>query len=427
MRNMANIKQGAERIPIPKKKRVAAYCRVSKDTANLLNSFDTQVSYYSEKIQMNKDWEFAGIYSDEAISGTRITMRDGFKQMVADCEDGKIDLILTKSASRFARNTVDTLETTRHLKSIGVEIYFEEQRISTFSSDGELMLTLMAAIAQEEVVSTSENIKWSRRKKFEQGDPQVHFKVYGYEWIDGVLTVIPEQAEVVKRIFRDYIGGKSSYLIAKELKDEGYKTIRDAAFDDQAVIYILKNYTYTGNLLLQKTVVVDAIAKKKIRNKGQYAQFKAEGTHEPIIDMETYEKAQALIKERGSKGWGHNRYSDTTCFYQKIICGRCGRYYVHCRKKRKDGSIASSFYCGCRPARVTNCGNCQIAEETLWIKIAEALGIDKFDENEFLSRVDHVEVLRDAPLKIYMKDGQIIEKQWKRRIKYAEGYNHPTY
>ena len=131
--------------------------------------------------------------------------------------------------------------------------------------------------------------------------------MYGYEWIDGVLTVIPEQAEVVKRIFRDYIGGKSSYLIAKELKAEGYKTIRDAAFDDQAVIYILKNYTYTGNLLLQKTVVVDPIAKKKIRNKGQYAQFKAEGTHEPIIDMETYEKAQTLIKERGSKGWGHNR------------------------------------------------------------------------------------------------------------------------
>ncbi len=424
---MLNLRPGVEHIPIPKKKRVAAYCRVSKDSANLLNSFDTQVSYYSDKIQNNKDWEFAGIYSDEAISGTRITIRDGFKKMVSDCEDGKIDLILTKSASRFARNTVDTLETTRHLKSIGVEIYFEEQGISTFSADGELMLTLMAAIAQEEVVSMSENIKWSRRKKFEQGDPQTHFKVFGYEWVDGVLTVVPEQAEIVKRIFRDYIDGKSSLIIAKELAKEGYKTIRDADFDDQAVIYILKNYTYTGNLLLQKTVVVDPIAKKTVRNKGQYIQYKAEGTHEAIIDMNTYEKVQEMLKERSGKGWGHNRYSDTTCFYQKIVCGRCGMFYVHENRKRKNGVIASSFYCGCRPAKKHNCGNCQIAEKTLRIKVAEALGLERFDENAFLSRVDHVEVIKDAPLKIYMKDGQIIEKKWKRRVQYAKGYDHPAY
>ncbi len=418
---MANIMQVADRIPIPRKKRVAAYCRVSKDTLNLLNSFDAQVSYYSDLIKKNKDWEFAGIYSDEAISGTRISMRDGFKQMVADCEEGKIDLIITKSASRFARNTVDTLETTRHLKSIGVEILFEEQGISTFSSDGELMLTLMAAIAQEEVVSMSENIKWSRMKEFEQGNPQAHFVIYGYKWIDGVLTIVPEQAEVVRRIFSDYIGGKSSYRIAKDLTAEGYKTIRGADFDDQAVIYILKNYTYTGNLLLQKTVVIDPIAKKKIRNKGQYTQYRAEETHEAIIDMETYEKVQSLIAERSSKGWGHNRYSDTTVFYQKIVCGRCGMNYVHSRKKRKDGSVASSFCCGCRPARKPICGNCQTAEETLRIKIAEALGLERFNDAAFLSRVDHVEVLRDAPLKVYMKDGQVIEKNWKRRIKYAEG------
>ncbi|MBQ7463674.1 MAG: recombinase family protein [Lachnospiraceae bacterium] len=177
-------------------KRVAAYCRVSK--VDLLHSFDTQVKYYSERIQENPNWEFAGIYSDEAISGTRISLREGFKQLLADCDEGKIDLILTKSVSRFARNTLDTLKTTRYLRSKGVEVYFEEQNISTFSPEGELMLTIIAAIAQEEVVSTSENIKWARRKGFKKGDPQVHFRVFGYEWKEGVLTIVPEQAEAVR-------------------------------------------------------------------------------------------------------------------------------------------------------------------------------------------------------------------------------------
>ena len=424
---MPRIKQ-IEKLPrLQAKRKVAAYCRVSKDSRNLIHSFEAQVDYYTDLIQKNPEWEFAGIYADEAITGTRIGKREGFKRMVSDCEEGKIDLVLTKSVSRFARNTVDTLSTTRHLKDIGVEIRFEEQGISTFSSDGELMLTLMAGIAQQEAETISENIKWSRKKKFERGDPQAHFKIYGYAWIDGGLTVNRGQAEIVRRIFRDYIDGKSSYLIAKELNAEGYKTVRDRDFDDQAVIYILKNYTYTGNMLLQKTVVVDPVSKKRIRNKGQYARYKAEGTHKPIIDEETYEKAQQLLLERAGKGWGHNRYSDTTCFYQKLICGKCGCYYVHENRKRKDGFIASSFHCGCRSLKKTNCGNCQIAEETLRIKIAEALGINAFDESEFLNQVDHVEVLRDAPLKIYLKDGQIIEKQWKRRVKYAEGNNHPAY
>ncbi len=424
---MPTIRQIEKLPPKPKKKRVAAYCRVSKDTVNLIHSFNEQVDYYTKEIQKNPDWEFAGIYSDEAISGTRISIREGFKRMVADCEAGKIDLILTKSVSRFARNTVDTLSTTRLLKDIGVEIIFEEQNISTFSAEGELMLTLIAGIAQEEALSTSENIKWSRRKSFENGDPQTRTALFGYRWVNDSLEVIPEEAEVVRRIFSDYIAGKSSYSIAKELAAEGYKTVRGMPFNDQAIIYILRNITYTGNLLLQKTIVIDPIAKKKIRNKGQYMQYKAEETHEAIIDMETYEKVQRLIAERTSKGWGHNRYSDTTCFYQKIICGRCGMNYVHCNKKRKDGSIASSFYCGCRSAKKPNCGNCYIAEPTLRIKISEALGIERFDEEEFLGRVDHVEVLRDAPLKIYLKNGQVIEKNWKRRIKYAEGYSHPAY
>lgn len=424
---MADIRLIEKLPPQPRKKRVAAYCRVSKGTENLINSFKAQVDKYDSDILSNPDWEKAGIYSDEGISGTRINKREGFQQMIVDCEAGKIDLILTKSISRFARNTVDTLTTTRRLKEIGVEVYFEKENISTFSAEGEFMLSLMASFAQEESLSISENIKWSRRKSFENGDPQTRSPMFGYRWVDDNLEVIPEEAEIVRQIFDDYIAGESSYSLARKLNAQGIKTVRGADFDDQAVIYILKNVTYLGGFVLQKTVVVDPLEKKRIRNKGEFHMYIVEDDHEAIIDRETFERVQTLMKERASKSWGHNRYSDTTCFYQKIICGRCGMNYVHANKKRKDGTYASCFYCGCRPLRKPKCGNCQIAEPTLRIKIAEALGIDKFDEDEFSSRVDHIEVLKGEPLKIYMKDGHVIEKTWERRIKYAEGYSHPAY
>lgn len=424
---MAVLREIKKLPPLPKKKRVAAYCRVSKATDNLLHSFKAQVEKYSEQIQSNPEWEMAGIYTDEGISGTRMDIREGFQKMIADCDEGKIDLIITKSISRFARNTVDTLSTTRHLKSIGVEVYFEKESISTFTAEGELMLTLMASFAQEESLSISENIKWSRRKSFENGDPQTRTPLFGYRWVEGKLEVVPEEAEIVRQIFNEYIAGESSYSLAKKLNAKGIKTVRGADFDNQAIIYILKNITYLGVFVLQKTVVVDPLEKKRIRNKGEYKQYLVEDDHEPIVDKETFDKVQILMDERSKAAWGHNRYSDTTCFYQKIVCGRCGCNYVHANKKRKDGTYASCFYCGCRPAGKPSCGNCQIAEPTLRIKIAEALELDRFDEDSFISRVDHVEILKDAPMKIYMKDGRIIEKKWERRIKYAEGYSHPAY
>ncbi len=424
---MAVLREIEKLPPLPKKKRVAAYCRVSKSTDNLLHSFKAQVEKYSDQITSNPDWELAGIYTDEGISGTRINMREGFQQMIAHCEEGKIDLIITKSISRFARNTVDTLSTTRRLKELGVEVYFEKEGISSLSQEGEMMLTLMASFAQEESLSISENIKWSRRKSFENGDPQTRSPLFGYRWVDDKLEVVPEEAEIVRRIFDDYIAGESSYSLAKKLNAKGIKTVRGADFDDQAVIYILKNVTYLGGFILQKTVVVDPLEKKRIRNKGEFQQYIVEDDHEAIIDRETFDRVQTLMAERASKDWGHNRYSDTTCFYQKIKCAKCGCNYVHARKKRKDGSYSSCFYCGRRQTKGRKCSNCQIAEPTLRIKIAEALEIDKFDEDEFTNRVDHVEVLKGEPLKIFMKDGRVIEKMWERRIKYAEGYSHPAY
>lgn len=419
---MPNLRKVEPQVPaLAPRKKVAAYCRVSKDTEGLLHSFSAQVSHYSSLIQSNPEWQYAGVYSDEGISGTRIEKREGFQRMIADADEGKIDIILAKSISRFARNTVDTLTAVRHLKDIGVEVRFERENISTFSADGELMLTLLASFAQEESVSMSENIKWSRRKCFEQGDPQTRTRLFGYRWDGDLLVTVPDEAETVRRIYGEYLDGYSSRQIAARLNADGCRTIRGAEFDDGAVLYILKNVTYTGDLLLQKTVMVDPLKKKRLYNNGEFAQYLVEGDHETIIDRETFDRVQALLTERANKGWGHNRYTDTTCFYQKIVCGKCGYYFVHGGGKCKDGSTSSCFYCGCRSRRLPSCGNCQILERTLRVKIAEALETPRFDESVFLEKVDHVEVLRDAPLKIFMKDGRVIEKMWKARVRYAEG------
>ena len=185
---------------LPRRKRVAAYARVSMECERLMHSMSAQISYYSELIQKNPEWEYAGVYADNFISGTETKKRQEFQRMISDCEKGLIDIILCKSISRFARNTVDLLETIRHLKDIGVEVRFEKENINSLSGDGELMLTILASFAQEESRSLSENVKWGIRKRFEKGDPCNRNPILGYEWVDDKLVVVPEEAEIVKRI-----------------------------------------------------------------------------------------------------------------------------------------------------------------------------------------------------------------------------------
>ena len=203
---------------LPTRKKVAAYARVSMETERLNHSLSAQVSYYSNLIQSNPEWEYAGVYADNAVTGTKSSSREEFQRMLEDCEAGEIDIILTKSISRFARNTVDLLETVRHLKELGIEVRFEKEHINSLSGDGEVMLTLLASFAQEEVRSLSENVKWGTRKRFEQGIPNGRFLIYGYRWEGDHLVVEPEEAKIVRLIYDNFLKGLSAEATEKQLE-----------------------------------------------------------------------------------------------------------------------------------------------------------------------------------------------------------------
>lgn len=286
---------------LQRKKRVAAYARVSMESERLMHSLSAQISYYSELIQKNPEWIYAGVYADEGITGTQKEKRNKFKRMIADCENGKIDIILVKSISRFARNTVDLLETVRHLKELGIEVRFEKENINSISSDGELMLSILASFAQEESRSISENVKWGTRKRFEKGIPNGRVRVYGYQWRDTKLEIIPNEAETVKRIYCEYLNGNSPRKIAKGLNDENILTKLGCKWSDFSIRYILTNVTYTGNMMLQKIFVDDPISKQRKTNCGELPRYFVENTHEPIIDKDTFDRVQIELKNRGRK------------------------------------------------------------------------------------------------------------------------------
>lgn len=240
---------------------------VSSLTDKTQNSLSLQISYYSSYIQNNEEWQYAGVYIDEGISGTSTDRRTGIQRLIKDCDDGKIDLILTKSVSRFARNTVDTLNLTRHLRDIGVDIYFERENIHSISQEGELLLTLLAAFAQAESQNISENIKWRVRKRFKLGIPHGHKAPYGYKWNGDGFIIIPEQGKIVKEIYKRYLDGQSAYSIAKLLEKRGVKGQSGVPMDGSTMKNILSNTSYTGTMLLQKHFI-DENHKRKKKQRG---------------------------------------------------------------------------------------------------------------------------------------------------------------
>lgn len=221
--------------------------------------------------------------------------------MIEDCEKGKIDIILVKSISRFARNTVDLLETVRHLKELGIEVWFEKENINSMSSDGELMLSILASFAQEESRTISENVKWSIQKKFEQGIPNGRVNVYGYRWNGDVLVVVPKEAEIIKRIYSSYLLGDTPRKIAKSLNDDGITTLRGYGWCDFKVRYVLKNVIYTGNTVLQKYFIENPLNKKLKLNAGELTKYFVENTHEAIVDEMTFDEVQNEFEKRGRK------------------------------------------------------------------------------------------------------------------------------
>ena len=412
---------------IPKRKRVAAYARVSVDSEQLLHSLSAQVSYYSNLIQKNPQWEYAGVYADEGISGTGTAKRKEFLRMIADCDAGKIDLILVKSFSRMARNTVDLLNTVRHLKDIGVEIRFERENISTFTEDGEFLITLLASYAQCESESISENIKWGKRKKFSQGHTKGITPPYGYICQDDKWIIVPEEAEIVKRIFREYLGGKAKTALADEFKEEGICNRKGTFRDHSAIGYLLRNPAYVGDVLLQKTYVTDSFTKRLKWNRGELPQYLVKDHHEPIIAREIFDKVQAELKRRGDLGIFAYGVIPTTCFTQKLECGKCHSVYHHdLREERADGSQPVQWICyGSYPGRRGKKAICNVGrfltETELIAKCNEVLGLTEFDEEVFSAKVEKIIVLpekltfcltdgREINTPIFVKEGSKIRK-----------------
>lgn len=310
-----------------KKRRVAAYARVSTDNEEQLTSYEAQVDYYTNYIKGRDDWEFAGVYTDEGITGTNTKKREGFKSMVADALDGKIDLIITKSVSRFARNTVDSLTTIRKLKENSIEVYFEKENIWTFDGKGELLLTIMSSLAQEESRSISENCTWGQRKRFADGKVTVPFNRFlGYNrGPDGNLVVNHEQAKLVQRIYGMFLQGRSPFQIATALTKEGVPSPGGKDhWNASNIRSILTNEKYKGDALLQKSYTVDFLTKKKKMNEGEIPQYYVRDNHEAIIPPETFEMVQTLMATRKK---GKNRLSSVSIFSSKIKCADCGSWY----------------------------------------------------------------------------------------------------
>ena len=319
----------------PKATRVAAYARVSSEKDTMFHSLSAQISHYSDLIQHHSGWLYCGVYSDDGITGTKIN-RPGFLKMLEDCREGKIDLILVKSISRFARNTVTLLETVRELRNLGVDVFFEEQNIHTLGSEGELMLTILASYAQEEALSVSENQKWRIKKNFKEGRPW-NCTMLGYRNDDGTFIIVPDEAAVVQRIFSMFLNGMGTQTIANALNAEGIRSRRGKEFHHTAIRKILQNYAYTGNLLLQTTFREDAITKVMKVNTGELPMYHVLGTHEPIISLEDFNRVQAELERRNEMYAPAYQPSEAYPFTSLISCAKCGKHFR--RKSRKCGAV----------------------------------------------------------------------------------------
>ena len=309
------------------KRKVAAYARVSTDTEEQISSYESQVDYYTRYIKSKNNWKFIEVYTDEGISATNTKKRDGFNRMIKDALDKKIDLIVTKSVSRFARNTVDTLTTVRKLKEKGVEVYFEKENIYTLDSKGELLITIMSSLAQEESRSISENVTWGQRKRFADGKVSLPYKNFlGYEkGKDGIPKIIEKEAKIIRLIYRLFLEGKTISAITKHLTDNKIPTpAGKEKWYTTTVRSILTNEKYKGDALLQKCYTIDFLTKKTKKNEGEVPQYYVKQSHEAIISPEIYDLVQDELKKREQSKVNH---SCRSIFSSKIICRECGGFY----------------------------------------------------------------------------------------------------
>lgn len=402
-----------ERVQFPNKPtvkllRTAAYARVSNGKDAMLHSLSAQVSYYNSLIQSNPEWLFCGVYADEALTGTKDN-RENFQRLLTECRAGHIDLIVTKSISRFARNTVTLLETIRELKELGVDVYFEEQNIHSISPDGEFMLTLLGSYAQEESYSASENQKWRIRKDFEQGRLG-SITMLGFERnADGTLIIVPEEAEIVRMIFNDFLSGMGKNALANKLLAMGVPTKGGGVWTAWSIRRILKNEKYCGDLLLQKTYRENHITKRKMPNHGELPQYYVEEAHEGIIDKETFMRAQELLKAKKEYFSPDKPTTVTYPFSGMIHCGCCGKFY-----RRKVQPYRITWICWTYNARGKKyCPTSkQIPEDILYEKVCEVLQLDEFDDEIFQTEIEDILVPEANVLTFIFMDGHEQTVHW---------------
>lgn len=318
--------------------RVAAYCRVSTDDEEQKTSYEAQIGYYTEKINQNPEWQMAGIFADEGISGTQAQKRPKFLKMIRLCRQQKIDIILTKSLSRFARSTVDSLGYIRELRALGIAVISEKENINTLTAESEMLITIMSCFAQAESESISKNVSWGVRQSFKNGNvPMQYARLLGYrKGHDGNAEIIPEEAEVVKEIYRCYLDGMSMNLIADRLNEKGLTTKGGSSpYRKMVVQWILTNEKYTGDALLQKTYVTDCITKKMRKNNGELPMYLVKNHHEPIISRSDFNRVQEEMARRSAKRaiadkltkTGQGKYSAKYALSELLICGECGEHY----------------------------------------------------------------------------------------------------
>ena len=404
------IERSATSVPAaPKLTRVAAYARVSSGKDAMLHSLSAQVSYYNNLIQNNPGWIFCGIYADEAVTGTK-DGRGQFQKLLADCRAGKVDLVITKSISRFARNTVTLLQTVREFKNLGVDVYFEEQNIHSLSSDGELFLTILASYAQEESRSASENQKWRVRDKFRNGIPWSG-TILGYRYGADGYVIEPTEAETVRLIFDSYLQGMGLMAIAKMLNAQSRTSRYGKPWGKSSIMRVLRNSTYTGNLLLQKTYSENHLTKRTRQNNGEFPKYYIEDAHEAIIPLRQFNAVQEEIQRRAKKHYAPQLQKGQYPFTGKLRCAGCGKNY-----RRKVTATGPTWIC---PTYNTlgkaACPSKRIPENTLMTVAAEVLGLDTFDPNVFLGEITEVRVENGNRLVFLHNSGKESVKQWQDR------------
>ena len=386
--------------------RVAAYCRVSSDSADQLHSFATQVKYYTEHIGKNPEWELVDIYADEGLTGMKMDKREEFNRLITDCKKGKIDRVITKSVSRFARNTYDCLEVIRILKGLGISVYFEKEDLDSADLTNEMTLTLHGLMAQEESMSISGNMRWSYRKRMEKGEFNCCRPAFGYNLANGTLEINEPEAEIVRRIYDLYLSGVGKQAIANMLNDQSVdRRYGMNKWHISTVHYILNNERYIGDALLQKKYTTDAIPFCQVRNKGEKQQYYVENSHPPIISKEKFEAVKQLQQNKNQDCCSKSSYPLT----KKLICPDCGHYY---RRHLVRGK--AYWTCSYNTAQRNNCANLHIRETDIHyaftrmvIKLAQ---YRKYILTPLLEQIELMQMKSNGTEKrVYLIDKQIAD------------------